>query len=304
MTSSISYLQKGDLIEIISTARKISLEEVEPARIILENWGLKVRYGKNLFKIHNQYAGTDEERLADFQNAINDVEVKAILCARGGYGTVRIVDEINWNSFLDSPKWIIGFSDVTVLHLHLNSLKCPSIHATMPILFTQKGNERALKTLRESLFGQPQQISFPFHSFNILGEVKGELIGGNLSIINQLIGTPSLPDLNGMILFIEDLDEYLYHIDRMMYQLKRSGIFNQIAGLIIGYMSDMNDNTIPFGKNALEIIKEHTETYTFPVAFGCPIGHDADNLAVVCGKQVTLSVNKKLSSLSYQKNNY
>ena len=299
MTSPIPYLVKGDLIQIISTARKITLEEVEPAKNILESWGFKVAYGENLFKSHNQYAGTDEERLNDFQSAIDNPKVKAVLCARGGYGTLRIIDDINWNSFLKTPKWIVGFSDITVLHLHLNTLNIPSIHATMPILFEQKGNENALTTLKNTLFGKSQDVQFPFQSFNTLGEIKGEIIGGNLSIINQLIGTPSFPDLNEKILFIEDLDEYLYHIDRMMYQLKRAGVFSKIKGLIIGHMSEMNDNTVPFGKSALEIIKEHTQEYDFPIAFNCPIGHQANNQAVVCGKEIMLSVSQKGSLLSY-----
>lgn len=298
MTKKPPYLQKGDLIEIISTARKISLEEINPAKEILECWGFKVRFGKNLFKSDHQFAGTDAHRLEDIQHAIDDDAVKAILCARGGYGTVRIVDGIDWHSFLNQPKWIIGFSDVTVLHLHLNVLRVESLHATMPILFTQSGNEKSLESLKNTLLGKPEKYSFPFHPLNIIGKSSGEVIGGNLSIINQLIGTPSFPDLTAKILFIEDLDEYLYHIDRMMYQLKRAGVFNQIKGLIIGHMSDMNDNTIPYGKDVLEIISEHVKDYKFPVAFNLPVGHEADNRALICGKEMTLTVTDTESILA------
>ncbi len=297
MTKQPSYLERGDLIEIISTARSISIDEVSPAKQILENWGFKVRYGKNLFKVDHQFAGTDEERLFDFQNAIDDPNVKAVLCARGGYGTVRIIDDINWNNFLIDPKWIIGFSDVTVLHLHLNKIKVQSIHSIMPILFEQSGNQKSLESLRQTLLGTESRIQFPSHSFNRCGEVRGEIIGGNLTIINQLIGTPSFPELKDKILFIEDLDEYLYHIDRMLFQLKRTGVFDQISGLVIGHMSVMNDNTIPYGKTALQIISEHVSSYDFPLAFNCPIGHEADNRALKCGGYLALSVREGGSEL-------
>jgi len=297
MPTQPPYLKKGDLIEIVSTARKISISEVKPARAILESWGFKVQYGKNLFEANNQFAGTDEQRLQDFQNALENKKVKAILCARGGYGTVRIIDHIDWSAFSFQPKWVIGFSDVTVLHLHLNKLGFQSIHATMPILFEQEGNEKALLTLKDSLKGEINPIEFEHHPYNVLGQVQGEIIGGNLSIINQLVGTNSFPDLTRKILFIEDLDEYLYHIDRMMYQLKKAGVFDQISGLVVGHMSDMNDNTVPFGKNALEIIQEHILEYDFPVAFNCPVGHEADNRAILCGRIITLSVKEDYSIL-------
>lgn len=296
------YLKQGDLIEIVSTARKISVDEVKPAKAILEKWGFKVRYSSLLFEEENQFAGSDLQRLNSFQSAIDNDDVKAVLCARGGYGTVRIIDDINWLKFLNKPKWVIGFSDVTVLHFHLNKMGVESIHAIMPILFNQKGNELALDSLKNTLLGNRISYVFPAHKYNISGEVTSEIVGGNLSIINQIIGTPSFPDLKGKVLFIEDLDEYLYHIDRMMYQLKRAGVFDDISGLIVGYMSDMNDNNIPFGKNALEIISEHVLEYSFPVAFNAPIGHQADNRAVLCGSKINLKVDSKESTIKFLAN--
>lgn len=283
-------LQQRDTIRIISTARKISPTEVLPAILKLQEWGYRVETGQHLFKEYNQFAGTDEQRAEDLQNTINDENVNAILCARGGYGTVRIIDKIDFSPLLKQHKPIIGFSDVTVLLAHLSQLNIPSVHATMPILFEQEGNHEALASLKNIFSGTPNEYSIKTHPFNSLGKTKAPIVGGNLSIINNLIGTTSGLDTKGKILFLEDLDEYEYHIDRMMVHLDRAGLLKDLAGLIIGHMSGMHDNTISFGSTAYETIKRITDKYNYPICFDFPVGHEADNRAIRCNEVATLIV--------------
>lgn len=286
------YLQKGDTVAIVATARKISMEELQPAIDIINAWGLKVALSKNVFYSDNQFAGTDEERATDMQWALDDENIKAVICARGGYGTVRIIDKLDFTNFVKHPKWIVGYSDITVLHQHINqNFGVASLHATMPINFTK--NQEATESLRKALFGEELNYSVPAHSLNRNGEASGELIGGNLSLIYALCGSKSDIETKGKILFIEDLDEYLYHIDRMMMNLKRSGKLQHLAGLIVGGMSDMKDNTIPFGKTAEEIIFDAVKEYNFPVCFNFPAGHIDRNLAIVMGKGIKLEVSGK-----------
>jgi muramoyltetrapeptide carboxypeptidase len=293
------FLKAGDTIGILSTARKTEATVIEKASHLIEHYGYRVKKAPNLFAEDRQFAGTDAQRIADMHTLLQDGEVKAIICARGGYGTTRIVDQIDWSLLQKQPKWICGFSDVTAILCHLQSLGIESLHCTMAALFEQEAEERLAST--ESIFklleGAPLELSAASHPFNRLGEASGELIGGNLSILNNLIGTLSDPDYSGKILFMEDLDEYLYHIDRMMVRLKRCGKLSKLAGVVVGYMSDMNDNAIPFGKSAYEIIKEHLEEYSFPVAYGFPIGHEPLNLAVPVGRQLNLKVFENGSSL-------
>jgi muramoyltetrapeptide carboxypeptidase len=245
--------------------------------------------GQNLFKENNQFSGTIEQRTADLQNMINDVEIKAILCARGGYGTVQIIDEIDFSSFKKNPKWIIGYSDVTVLHSHLNNLGIASFHATMPISFENNSNE-SLQSLKNSLLGKSNKIECKSHVLNRLGKVNAEIVGGNLSILYSLLGSNSDIDTEGKILFIEDVDEYLYHIDRMMMNLKRNGKLAKLKGLIVGGMNDMNDNEIPFGKSVEEIIMEHTKEYDYPICFDFPAGHINDNRCIKLGVKSVLKI--------------
>ena len=242
-------LKVGDKIGIISTARKISLQELKPAIIILGSWGLEVTLGKNIFKKDNQFAGAVEQRSADLQSMVNNEDIKAILCARGGYGSVQIIDNINFSSLRKSPKWIVGFSDVTVLHSHLNNLGLATLHATMPINFATN-TDTAIESLKNVLFGNEKDIECNAHPFNKYGKVEADIVGGNLSILYSLLGSESDVNTDGKILLIEDLDEYLYHIDRMMMNLKRNGKLDNLKGMIVGGMSDMNDNDIPFGKTA------------------------------------------------------
>ena len=284
------YLKTGDTVTILSTARKVTVEDMAPAMKIIESWGLKVRLGRTIGLSHHQYAGTDKERLEDFQQAIDDPEVRAIICARGGYGTVRIVDDIDWTGLLAHPKWITGFSDMTYIHVHLNqTLGVQTLHSTVPALF-HKNTPEAIESIRQHLFGEEVIYDLPVHPLNRLGEAKGVLIGGNLSILYSITGTRSGFNTAGKILFIEDVDERLYHLDRMMINLKRSGKLQDLAGLIVGGMTDMTDNAVPFGKTAEEIITEHVSGHNYPVCFGFPAGHIADNRAIVLGKVTKMKV--------------
>jgi len=290
-------LQIGDKIGIISTARKITIEELTPAIKILESWGLKAVLGDNLFEVDNQFSGTVKQRTADLQGMIDDKSIKAILCARGGYGTVQIVDNIDFSNLKNNSKWIIGYSDVTVLHSHLHNLGIASLHATMPINF-EKNTKESLDSLKNSLFGNENSIECKAHPFNRFGKINAEIVGGNLSILYSLLGSDSDINTDGKILFIEDLDEYLYHIDRMLMNLKRNGKFTKLKGLIVGGMSGMNDNDIPFGKTAEEIISEQTKGYDFPICFGFPAGHLDDNRCIRLGVKSVLEIYENGVSLS------
>jgi len=290
-------LKIGDKIGIISTARKITIEELNPAIQTLESWGLKVVLGINLFQEDDQFSGTVEQRTADLQSMIDDNSIKAILCARGGYGTVQIIDTIDFTNLKKNSKWIVGYSDVTVLHSHLNNLGIASVHATMPINF-ESNTKDSLSSLKNSLFGSLNSIECKAHPLNIFGKIEGNIVGGNLSILYSLLGSQSDIDTAGKILFIEDLDEYLYHIDRMMMNLKRNGMLVKLKGLIVGGMSDMNDNPIPFGKTAEQIILEYTKDYDFPICFGFPAGHLIDNMCIRLGMNSVLEISKNGVSLS------
>lgn len=296
------YLQPGDTVGIVATARKISQTEIQPAIQMLESWGLKVKLGTYLFNEDNQYAGTTDSRAKDLQTMLDDDNVQAILCARGGYGTVKIIDLIDFSKFRNNPKWIIGYSDVTVLHSHIHSLfGVETLHATMPLDFTDKETE-ATRSLKKALFGEEINYTIPSHPLNKTGNASGVLVGGNLSILYSLRGTPSDLDTEGKILFIEDLDEYLYHIDRMMINLKRGGMLEQLKGLIVGGMTDMHDNTIPFGKSAHEIILDAVKEYNYPVCFDFPAGHlKGNNHALILGREVELSVSHRGVSLNIEK---
>jgi len=291
-TNQIPKLKAEDAIALISTARKVSKEELNFAVNLLESWGLKVCFGENLFNKDHQFSGTSKQRTQDLQSALDDENIKAILFVRGGYGSVQLVDHIDWSNFQQNPKWLIGFSDITVFHAHIHQkFDLPTLHAAMPITFP-KNTKSSLNNLKKILFGEEVSYKINKHPFNRKGKATGEIIGGNLSILYSLLGSESQVNTNGKILFIEDLDEYLYHIDRMMQALKRGGMLNNLAGLIVGGMSDMNDNEIPFGKNAEEIIRDIVSQYDYPIAFGFPAGHIDDNHPIVFGKQTILEVSE------------
>ena len=291
-------LRPGQRVALVSTARKISAAELAPAVATLTAWGLEVVLGASIAADHHQFAGNDDLRRQDFQQQLDDPSIRAILCARGGYGTARIVDGLDFTRFAAHPKWVAGFSDVTVLNTHLLALHHASIHGVMPVLFHQPGGEQALESLRRALFGEAfQPIVVPPHPLNRLGTATGALVGGNLSLLHTVTGTASQVSFAGRILFLEDLDEYLYHIDRMMLHLHRSGQLTGLAGLVVGHFSAMRDNTVPFGIPALEIIDTYARLYDFPVGYGFPVGHEADNRALVVGQNVRLTVDAKGAKL-------
>ncbi len=287
------YLQKGDKIAIVSTARRISKESIEPIERTLESWGLVPVLGNSIGAEYQQFAGNDELRSADFQQMLDDPSIKAILCARGGYGTIRIIDKLDFTTFKKQPKWICGFSDITVLHAHIyTQFGIPTIHSIMPSVW-DTATATAIDSLRKALFGEALSYTTNLPNpkdLNRAGKVEGVLVGGNSSILYALVGSKSDVATQDKVLFIEDLDEFLYHMDRMMISLKRAGKFEALKGLIVGGMTEMKDNEIPFGATMEEIIYEQVKEYTYPVGFGFPCGHIPDNRALRLGMNCVLEV--------------
>ena len=292
------FLKAGDTVAIVCTARKFFPEDAKPAIDLLESWGLNVKLGNTIGLDNCQLGGTDNERAADFQAQLDDENVKAIWCARGGYGTVRIIDALDFTKFKKRPKWIMGFSDVTVLHSQLNVERVATLHSIMPYT-VPNAPEEVKETLRKALFGETISYSIPSKSYDVKGTASGELVGGNISILYSLLGSKSAIDTKDKILFIEDLDEYLYHIDRMMYNIKRNGYFENVKGIIVGSMTDMHDNEIPFGQNEVQIITEIAKENRIPIAFQFPAGHQSDNRTLILGKQVAFEVNEKEVKLQF-----
>ena len=286
-------LQRGDTVTIVAPARKVSEAELRPAIEELESWGLDVKLPKGIYGEENQFAGSDEERRDMIQWALDEEEIKAVFCARGGYGTVRVIDRLDFRGLAENPKWIVGYSDVTVIHSHVNRQSlCPTLHATMPINVPEKGEERdcpSLRSLKKMLFEGHGEYETEAHTLNRPGEAKAEVVGGNLSILYSLLGSPSDVDTEGKILLIEDLDEYLYHIDRMMQNLKRNGKLRGLKGLIVGGLTDMHDNTVPYGKTAEEIVAEAVAEYGYPVCYNAPFGHiGTENRALLLGGEMEM----------------
>lgn len=285
-------LQKGDTVGIVALACKVDFEALKPAIELMENiWGLKVIIGESVMSEYHQFAGTDNIRANDFQLMLDNPEIKAIFSARGGYGSSRLLDSIDFTAFQKSPKWVVGFSDITAVLSHIRTLNIESLHATMPKLFLQEGGgEYSLESLRKILFGEALNYEVNSQEINRLGIAKGKLIGGNLAILSHIFGSKSDINYDGKILFLEDVNEYLYSIDRMMIQLKRAGKLKNLAGLIVGHFSDCQDNNVPFGKTANEIIQEAVAEYDFPVCYGFPVGHEPENWAMPVGREVILEV--------------
>lgn len=290
------YLKQQDKVVIISTARKISQDELQPAIDLFSSWGLLVEKGEHLLGSFHQFSGTDEERLSDLQKALDSSDIKAVFFARGGYGTARLLDRLNLEGLKKHPKWLVGYSDLTALHLHvLAKLGMESLHATMPINISANPDpesQKSIDSLHNLLFGKATNYELPAHELNKPGEAEGLLVGGNLSIIYSLLGSDSIPTNQNIVLFLEDLDEYLYHVDRMMLNLVRNGLLNRVAAILVGGMSDMNDNDIPFGKTAEQIIHGWVADTSFPVYFGVPFGHQKTNLALPHGRKVRIINNK------------
>jgi muramoyltetrapeptide carboxypeptidase len=296
MIKTPPYLEKNDTIGIVCPSGFMSYEKAaECIRVLQEEWGYKVKIGKTLGGDSATYfSGTDEERLADFQQMLDDDEVKAVLCGRGGYGMTRIIDKISFKKFKKQPKWIIGFSDITLLHSHLYSnYYISSLHAPMAAAFNDAGYiSRFVQSLKNALENHSAIYTCDPHEFNKKGEAIGEVIGGNLALLAHAVGTDSDIKTRGRILFLEDVGEYIYNIDRMMYQLKRSGKLKNLAGLIIGGFTDTKDTDRPFGKTAYEVIHELVKEYDYPVCFGFPVSHGKENYALKIGVGYKLKVGK------------
>jgi muramoyltetrapeptide carboxypeptidase len=297
-------LLKGDKIGIISPAGKMDPEKVGIAVSKIENAGYKVVLGNHVFDEENQFAGSDINRLCDFQLMLDDPEIKAIICARGGYGCVRILEHLDFDLFIRNPKWLVGYSDITVFHSYLNNiLGVESLHAIMPINFSiDDQDNKSVQTLFQSLTGEFENYEISSHQLNRFGITEGELMGGNLSILYSLRGTAMDFETHGKILFIEDVGEELYHLDRMMLNLKMGGQLSELQGLIVGGMSDMKAGNPDFGKTAYEIILESIDNYTYPVVFDFPAGHIKENWALPFGRFLKLDVSEKRVNFTWDKN--
>ncbi len=289
------YLVKGDTIGLVCPAGFMTLDKVQTCVSTLQDWGYQVKIGKTVGSDSSTYfSGTDDERLEDFQQMLDDDSVKAVLCARGGYGMGRIIDRVDFKKFKKQPKWIIGYSDITVLHSHLyTNYYISSIHAPMAAAFNDEGySNEYVQSLKNVLEGKKIKYQCPVHEFNKKGEAIGELVGGNLALLAHLVGTDSDIKTRGRILFLEDVGEYLYNIDRMLWQLKRSGKLSKLAGLIIGRFTDTKDTERPFGKPVDEIIREVIAEYDYPVCYGFPVSHEKENYALKVGVGYKLKVAK------------
>ena len=288
----------GDLIYITAPAKITDPKTVLFAKEYLEKHGFNVLVSTHCFGNHHYFSGTEEERLIDLQFGIDHPDVRAILCARGGYGSIRILDRINWANVLLEPKWLIGFSDITVFHHRLQKLGIQSIHATMPISF-QKNTDEALLSLLESITGKYTPYVLPPNKSNKIGTATGNLIGGNLSIVYSMLGTNDQYDFDDSILFLEDVGEHYYQVERMIFALSKAGVFEKIKGLIIGGMTDLEDTDPPLGRSIEEIILEQLQFSNMPVIFNFPSGHIEDNRALVFGKRTQICVNDNETTVSY-----
>ncbi|MCF8361283.1 MAG: LD-carboxypeptidase [Prolixibacteraceae bacterium] len=287
-------LKHGDTVGIVSPASKIDEKHIKSAVAQLEAHGYNVVVGTYAAGQHHTFAGTDKQRASDLQKMLDDLEIKAILCSRGGYGTLRTLQHVSWDGFKKNPKWVVGFSDITALHSSLHNMGYASIHGVMTAYFTNEGKtSKSLQTLMNALTGIPNNYTFAHSKYNVTGEASGVVVGGNLSVLLSLRGTPSDIDTRGKILFIEDLAEYLYHIDRIMMNLKTGGMLSGLKGLIVGGFAGLKDNDTPFGMSYEEIILDAVRAYNFPVAFNFPAGHQPENHAIKMGCEAKLSVTEK-----------
>jgi len=300
------YLEPGDTIGILAPAGYMPFEKMQTCIQTLQTWGYKVITGRTAKSLsENYFSGTDEERLQDLQAMLDDRNIKAIVCARGGYGLTRIVDELSFKKFKKNPKWVVGFSDVTVLHAHIyNRHKIATLHAPMAAAFNDgEFDNPYIQSLRDALAGKPAEYAYEGHEFNNPGKAKGQLVGGNLSLLAHLVGTASDTNTKNKILFLEDVGEYLYNIDRMLLQLKRSGKFDKLEGLIIGGFTDCKDTDRPFGKAAYEIIYDQVKMYDFPICFDFPVSHGKENYALKIGVEYELNVTSEATVLKEKARN-
>lgn len=291
------YLKAGDKIGVVSTAKRTTPEEIEHGLDLLKSWGLVPVLGKNIYNTHGFFAGTDEERLEDLQEMLGDDSLKAIIFTKGAYGTLRIINRVDFTKFRERPKWIAGYSDITALHHNINKLGIETIHSVM-LQGMPTGNFAATETLRAALFGEQLAYSIPLDpNNNTQSPVSGVLTGGNLSMLYALLDSDS--DLPGNILFFEDIDEYLYHFDRMIVTLKNRGKLEWLKAILVGGLIEIKESTIPFGQNAHEVVLQHAKGYGLPVYFGFPSGHMPDNRALILGRTVHIKPTGAMVEVSF-----
>lgn len=292
-------LQKNDIVGIVATGRKLDADTLQASIRIIESWGYQVKTGRNILSnAHHYLAGSDAERLEDLQSMLDDPSINAIIFARGGYGTTRILDQLNFETFLKKPKWVCGFSDITSLHLRLQALGVQSIHGTMPVLFSKPESALSVESLNQILVGKAMPLEAGSNPKNIPGKATGSIVGGNLSLIVDSLGTSSEIDATNKILVIEEIEEYLYRVDRQLVQLKRAKKLQSLAGLVVGHMTDIKDPEY-FGESIQEIILNHVKEFKYPVGFGFPIGHENPNLSWIEGSNAILQVTPQKSSVAF-----
>ncbi|SDB63497.1 muramoyltetrapeptide carboxypeptidase [Flavobacteriaceae bacterium MAR_2010_188] len=299
------YLKAGDTVAIVAPSGVLKDRDdyIERSKKLLSDWGLVAVVGDNVFKSDNHFAGTDAERCEDLQNAMDDPKVSAIWCARGGYGTVRILDKLNYTKFKKNPKWIIGYSDITALHNQIHIKGFESIHGMMctSVAEDMEDIKETVESFRKSIFGEELSYTLKGSEDNRVGKVIAPLVGGNLTMLHTQLGSTTSIDTSGKILFIEDIGEYKYHIDRMLQSLKRAGYFDNCKGLIVGDMSKLRKNSTLWGSSVEQLILDALSKYDFPIAFNMPAGHEDDNRAMILGRTVELNVSKDQSTLQFSK---
>jgi len=298
------YLKQGDTIALLTPAGVLrnKKEIISKAITTVESWGLHVKIGVNMYNQNHHFAGTDTQRIQDFQEALDNPSIKAIWAARGGYGTVRILDELDYTKFKEHPKWIIGYSDITALHNQIHNLGFETIHGMMAVNFGSEPEaiKETLSTFKKAVFGDVLTYEVPGSIYNKKGTAKGQLVGGNLTLLHCMLGSETSIDTTDKILFIEEVGEYVYHVDRMLQSLKRAGYFEQIKGVIVGDISRIRKNTTPFGKTIQQVVLDNLKGLNIPVSFGMPAGHKDKNVTLILGRKVTLTVNKEGSSVTFE----
>ena len=298
------YLKAGDTVAIVAPSGVLRnrTAEVEQAKNLLKSWGLNTIVGKNVFNQNNHFSGTDNERADDLQKAMDDPKISAIWCARGGYGTVRILDKLNYTKFKKNPKWIIGYSDITALHNQVHNEGFESLHAMMCTSLQDDPAtiKETISTFKDALFGKSLTYTLEGSKYNKTGATSGQLVGGNLSILYSMLGSKTSIDTSGKILFIEEIGEYEYHIDRMLQSLKRAGYFDNCKGVLIGDITKVRKNTTLWGSSVEQLILDALAEYNFPIAFNMPAGHEKDNRALIFGRTVDLTVEKNKSVLNFK----
>ncbi|WP_369048298.1 LD-carboxypeptidase [Tenacibaculum sp. UWU-22] len=297
------YLQKGDTIAIVAPAGILKNKKpvIDKAKELAESWGLHVVYGKNLFSQNYHFAGTDEQRAHDFQEALDNPNIKAIWAGRGGYGSVRILDKLDYSKFLKHPKWIIGYSDITAFHCHMNTLHVETLHAMMGTSMAAEPEKivETIASFKKALFGENLCYTIPSSKYNRMGKAKGELVGGNIALLASMLGSRSQISTDSKILFIEDVGEYKYSIDRMLYSLKRAGYFDNVKGIIVGDISRIKKNSTPWGSTIEELILAIVPK-NIPVVFHFPAGHEDDNRALILGRKIKLKVDNKEATITFK----